>query len=476
MATDLTTLPFRELLGKFGSGGHKPGSGSAAAQHGLLSCALSKTVISLTLEKPEYAGAHENLRQIGQTISESIEPALWDAFTEDSVQFDKVIDLRRRRDAERDPAERWRLAREALDELRTSCEIPLRIAELCLDLGGHALTVFDDGFKHARGDSEVAIDSALSGATGSVSIVYLNLQSYRGDSAARDILRRAEDLEERARLLNTKLQTRIAELKSKAQAVNTEFGLDIGVLRDRRRTGSPYSNAEIEAIARNLQNEIWRNRAEVWPHPDTVNGLDVLNVQTAFELLGYRFETAVSLGAITEDASGHEVAGYVNKAERYAAVSARFPPTVQNFTGAHELGHALLHGANEQFRDRGLDGSVVKGHRSQVEFEADKFAAYFLMPERLVRAAFRGTFGVDRFVASDASAFALGAGNVAQLLRESPTVRALSLRLARIAMVGGAGVTPLADRFRVSYEAMAIRIEELGLIGLAEGQRRPADR
>lgn len=476
MAVDLTTLPFRELLDKFGAGGHKPGSGSAAALHGLLSCALAKTVISLTLAKPEYAQSHARFEGINADIVGSVEPALWDAFTDDSVQFDKVIDLRRQRDAERDPAERRRLAVAALDELRTSCEIPLRIAELCLELAGHALTVFDEGFEHARGDSEVAIDSALSGATGSVSIVYLNLHSYRGDSAAREILRRVEALEERARLLSTALQTRIAELKSKAQAVNTEFGLDIGVLRDRRRTESPYTNKEVEAIARNLQNEIWRNRAEVWPDSDTVHSFDVLDVQTAFELLGYTFETAASLGAITEDNSGHEVAGYVNKEERYAAVSARFPPVVQNFTGAHELGHALLHGANEQFRDRGLDGSVVRGARSQVEFEADKFAVYFLMPERLVRAAFRRTFGANRFVVSDASAFALGAGGAVQLTRESPTLRDLSLRLAKAEMFDGAAIMPLADLFGVSYEAMAIRIEELGLADLGTERLPPGRR
>lgn len=464
MATDLTTLPFRELLDRFGSGGHKPGSGSAAALHGLLSCALSKTVISLTLEKPEYAGAHERLGEIGEAITNSIEPALWDAFTDDSIQFDKVIALRNQRDAERDPAERWRLARAALDELRTSCEIPLQIAELCLELAEHALTVFDDGFEHARGDSEVAIDSALSGATGSVSIVYLNLQSYRGDSVARDILRRTEELEERARLLDTKLKTRIAELKAKAQALNAAFGLNIGVLRDRRRTGAPYSDSDIEAIARNVQNEMWLNRDEIWGGADPLTRSAVLDVSAAFELLGYTFDAADDLGVITEDGTGHEVAGYINKADRYVAVSQRFPAAVRNFTGAHELGHALLHRANEQFRDRGLDGSLVRGQRSQVEYEADKFAAYFLMPERLVRAAFAAAFGADRFVVSNAAAFALGAETVNRLLDESPTVRDLSLRLARADMYGGVALTPLADRFRVSYEAMAIRIEELGLI------------
>ena len=45
-----------------------------------------------------------------------------------------------------------------------------------------------------------------------------------------------------------------------------------------------------------------------------------------------------------------------------------------------------------------------------------------------------------------------------------PTLRDLSLRLARAGMFGGAAMTPIADLFRVSHEAMEIRIEELDLI------------
>lgn len=56
MAQDLMTLPTDQLLSKFGSGGHKPGSGSAAALLGLVSCKLAQTVVSLSAGRDQYVG------------------------------------------------------------------------------------------------------------------------------------------------------------------------------------------------------------------------------------------------------------------------------------------------------------------------------------------------------------------------------------------------------------------------------------
>ncbi len=248
MAVDLAKLPLDELLRKFGAGGHKPGSGSAAALLGLISCALTKTVIDLSKRRGghEHEEAVAELNSIEESITNDIEPKLWEAFDEDSVQFDKVIKARLARNAETDPAQRWRYGKQALDELHVASEIPLEIAESCLALAEHAVTVFDIGFKAARGDSEVAIDSALSGATGAISIVYLNLKSFNGESEIVELLARAEKLEERARLIGTELQTRVLELRSGAQASNDGFGLDINLIRDKSLIDSKYTDSEIE--------------------------------------------------------------------------------------------------------------------------------------------------------------------------------------------------------------------------------------
>lgn len=43
-------LPADELLKQFAAGGHKPGSGSAAAFQGMLAASLTQTVIKLTAD------------------------------------------------------------------------------------------------------------------------------------------------------------------------------------------------------------------------------------------------------------------------------------------------------------------------------------------------------------------------------------------------------------------------------------------
>src|SRR4051794_16406897 len=102
MAVDLSMLPLEELLRKFAAGGHKPGSGSAAALLGLISCALTKTVIGLSKERDAYKSVWPKLDGIEASIATDIEPALLMAFDDDAEQFDKVIASRRARDSERE--------------------------------------------------------------------------------------------------------------------------------------------------------------------------------------------------------------------------------------------------------------------------------------------------------------------------------------------------------------------------------------
>lgn len=462
MAIDLSKLPLEDLLGKFASGGHKPGSGSAAALQGLVSCALAKTVVELTRNRSKYRQVHAKLDSIKDKIANEIEPVLWQAFAADSKQFGKVIDARNARDREQEPFERWKLARRALKELYEANEIPLLIAEKCLLLAQHAATIFDIGFEAARGDSEVAIDAALSAVTGSVSIVYLNLSSFSGDAKAVDHLNRAVAIEEQANILKLELQGKINGLKSDAKAANNRFTLNLKTVRDPRATGLKYSDTDIEQIARNVQNEIWNNRRDIWDQ-ELENETQILSPGEVFGTLGYTFETRTSLGQIVDAGEIVEVAGYINKADRFAAVSGKFPLTVQRFTAAHELGHAVLHKRNEQFRDRALDGAIVQ-RRSQLEYEADKFATYFLMPENFVRKIFRGLFGMEKFVVTDATAFAIGAKNAVQLINECPTLRELSLRLANAKVFSHRAINPISTIFGVSGGAMAIRIEELRLV------------
>jgi RNA polymerase sigma factor (sigma-70 family) len=130
MSDDLMALPLRELLEKFAAGKHKPGSGSAAALLGLISAALSRTVIALTIDRPQYANVRDELQEISREIKDEIQPLLEDAFVQDSKMFDKVIESRKSRDVAVDHAEWWRRSHEALTKLGETDPDLVKLVEL----------------------------------------------------------------------------------------------------------------------------------------------------------------------------------------------------------------------------------------------------------------------------------------------------------------------------------------------------------
>ena len=125
---------------------------------------------------------------------------------------------RRLRDKATDKAERRHLSEIALAELRTATEIPLRIADACLKVSEKGLVVFDLGFKAARGDSGVAISSALAGVSGSLSIIYLNLTSFKGGEWAIGVRQKADEISLRVQALQVQLLERVARLQAEAVA------------------------------------------------------------------------------------------------------------------------------------------------------------------------------------------------------------------------------------------------------------------
>ena len=213
MPQALINLPTDQLLTKFGSGGHKPGSGSSAALLGLVACKLIQTVVTLSAGRDQYQGVEAQLTLANQDILDGIEPVLLAAMQEDSDQFDRVIALRNQRNAETDKVKKRQLAEQALSELRAATEIPIRIAETCIHLADRAMLVFDLGFKAARGDSGVAISSALAGATGAISIIYLNLTSFKGSEWAVNTRKKADELSKHAQQLQADLLERILRLQ-----------------------------------------------------------------------------------------------------------------------------------------------------------------------------------------------------------------------------------------------------------------------
>jgi Zn-dependent peptidase ImmA (M78 family) len=222
-----------------------------------------------------------------------------------------------------------------------------------------------------------------------------------------------------------------------------------------------YTNREIEAAATDLQRRLWRerDRLEEGVHPN--NPLDVLDIRKALHLVGYELTFESGLGY--HPGSQIEVAGLIDRDVKVVKASLQFLEPYQTFTLAHELGHAVLHpDGGGIHRDRPLDG--VTRARDAGEREADKFASYFLMPGKLLRERFYQCFGTYRFVLSDDTAFALARASSDAVREKNPTQRHLARALASTESYNARSFQSLATQFRVSIGAMAIRLEELGLL------------
>jgi len=225
-----------------------------------------------------------------------------------------------------------------------------------------------------------------------------------------------------------------------------------------------HSHIEIERQARNLHKRIWQNRNKIWSNAIPSNPIDMLDPVIALKFIGYDCDLDETLGQFYSSGKLIEVAGTIDKSSSKVRISRRFENHIRNFTAAHELGHALLHQTSGLHRDRPLDGATIS--RDPVELEADKLATLYLMPQKLVKTTFEKFFLTDKFFLNEETTFALGLSDFMELKEKVTTLRQLSRMLASTEHYNGRHFISLANQFRVSTEAMAIRLEELELLAL----------
>ena len=235
------------------------------------------------------------------------------------------------------------------------------------------------------------------------------------------------------------------------------------LLGDREKGGS-FSKREIKVVARELHKRMWAQRAAIWPDRKDLAPIDILDPSVALQILGYRVDVHESLGQYESGGQMFEIAGTIDNQRQHVQLSRRFSTEIRNFTTAHELGHATLHEGTGLHRDRGLDGAFGSASRKETEVEADVFAAFFLMPGKQIREKFKRRYHTNHFTVSEATAFALISGNVADLEKKYRIRRDLARLLADTEYYNGCHFRSLASRFRVSVEAMAIRLEDLNLL------------
>lgn len=220
---------------------------------------------------------------------------------------------------------------------------------------------------------------------------------------------------------------------------------------------------QIEALARELQVDLWDRRSEFWPNRQ-VSPFEVLDPELAANHLGIGYALFESLGKFGNRGLQFEVAGSLDRQRGVISISRKFPTEVMRFTAAHELGHWLLHPGEVMHRDRPIKGleDGISYSRPKREKEADYFAACFLMPEKLVRHTFERLFGKD-FCFDDASACQLASGDFNGFLNPREGSLSRELIMATAQRFNGVRFRSMSEQFGVSPTTMAIRLRELNL-------------
>lgn len=245
-----------------------------------------------------------------------------------------------------------------------------------------------------------------------------------------------------------------------SHAISPEMAGAYSSLAQNRRKNRRSTN-EVEQKAIRLQRQMWRDRAKIWSSPPS-NPMGILDPAVALGLIGYDYALVETLGQYYHDGKQIEVAGVIDNSANSVRISRKFLPNIRNFTAAHELGHALLHEASGLHRDKPIDGSTIS--RNEIEFEADKFASYFLMPSKHIKKCFQQAFVTDSFFLNEDTSFALTRGTAINLAKDCKCRHDLSRLLASAESYNGVRFVSLANQFRVSIETMAIRLEELELV------------
>lgn len=215
--------------------------------------------------------------------------------------------------------------------------------------------------------------------------------------------------------------------------------------------------------ASELHKRIWSERHRIWGNQVPSDPVDMLDPRIAIDLLGYEFELVPEIPG-WPPSRHHAIAGEVDPGRKRVTVAEQFGLPSARFTAAHELAHIMLH-PGRMFRERPISGPRLD-EQNPMEREADKFAAEFLMPEKLLRTRIRDSFGVEPpIVVRDAEAFRLDMDQSEDLLRAAPNSQELAFALAKCPRdFHGDRILSLAEQFKVSFQAMAYRIQELRLI------------
>jgi formiminotetrahydrofolate cyclodeaminase len=172
MTERLTDKAVSQFLDELASSAPAPGGGSVAALSGALGAALVSMVCNLTIGKKKYAQVEQDVKAILEK-SESLRQRLVDLLQADVQAYTAVSQaMKMPRDTEEEQAARNEAMQEAL---KAATEVPMQIADACVEVIALCLPVAEKGNRNAVSDAGVAILMAEAGLRSAALNVLINL-------------------------------------------------------------------------------------------------------------------------------------------------------------------------------------------------------------------------------------------------------------------------------------------------------------
>lgn len=217
----------------------------------------------------------------------------------------------------------------------------------------------------------------------------------------------------------------------------------------------------IDSEVHRLHYEIWHKRALLFPFGEPRPEV-MLDPEIAARVLDVSYQV---LDQIPSERNSAEAIGSLDRRRNIIKVSRRFGYANQRFTGAHEIGHYLLHPfEGNRVAHRDLPAAGMRSRRAPSEEEADYFAGCFLAPKRLLTKAFRERFGEEPLHLDDVLAFHLAGDHAQQLMRAPTGSLDFAAAVASAQKLDRRYFQSLTEMFGMSKTALAIRLRELSLV------------
>ncbi len=172
MTERLVDMAVSQFLSELASSAPAPGGGSVAALSGALGAALVSMVCNLTIGKKKYADVEQEIRAILEK-SEDLRRKLVNLIQEDIQVYTAVSEaMKMPKDTEEEKTARHKTLQKAL---KAATEVPLQVAEMCVEVITLCQPVAEKGNKNAVSDAGVAILMAEAGLRSAALNILINL-------------------------------------------------------------------------------------------------------------------------------------------------------------------------------------------------------------------------------------------------------------------------------------------------------------